>query len=86
MRTLSLHTEANQHLHSLLIVEDLSLPKPLVCGGFQKLLSASIMWFSSGGTKSVLHNDDTENINCLFDGSKRFFMIDKVRLNTYWIF
>ena len=32
------------------------------------------MWFSSGGTKSVLHTDSYENINCLFSGSKRLWM------------
>ena len=35
------------------------------------------MWFSSGGTKSVLHQDDgLENINCLFAGTKEFLFID----------
>ena len=34
------------------------------------------MWFSSGGTKSVLHNDDVDNINCLFSGTKELLFID----------
>lgn len=35
------------------------------------------MWFSSGGTKSVLHYDDgLENINCLFAGTKELLFID----------
>ena len=34
------------------------------------------MWFSSGGTKSVLHNDDQENINCLYRGTKELLFID----------
>ena len=34
------------------------------------LLSSQVIWFSSGGTKSVLHNDDVDNINCLFRGQK----------------
>ena len=36
------------------------------------------MWFSSGGTKSVLHDDPYENIDCLFSGQKELFMVDKV--------
>lgn len=59
-------------------LDEVFLPKPVVCGGYADLLSTSIIWFSSGGTKSVLHNDDTENINCLFDGTKTLVMIDKV--------
>ena len=35
------------------------------------------MWFSSGGTKSVLHNDHAENIMCVFKGTKEFFLIDR---------
>jgi len=54
------------------------LPKNLLCGGFTDFLNTAVMWFSSGGTKSVLHHDVYENINCLYDGSKEFFMIDQV--------
>ena len=36
-----------------------------------------VMWFSSGGTKSVLHFDDgLDNINCLFRGTKELLFID----------
>ena len=38
------------------------------------MLADVVMWFSSGGTKSVLHTDSYENINCLFSGSKRLWM------------
>lgn len=34
---------------------------------------------SSGGTKSVLHGDDLDNINCLFRGSKELLFIDPKR-------
>lgn len=34
------------------------------------------MWFSSGGIKLVLYNDDVDNINCLFSGIKEFLFID----------
>ncbi|KAI8507973.1 hypothetical protein Bbelb_142130 [Branchiostoma belcheri] len=53
------------------------LLKSLLCGGFLDYLQDAVMWFSSGGTKSVLHLDATDNINCLFEGSKELFMVDK---------
>ena len=34
------------------------------------------MWFSSGGTKSVVHTDAVDNINCLFRGEKELFFVD----------
>ena len=34
-----------------------------------------LFWMSSGGTSSVLHTDDYENINCVLEGSKVFTMI-----------
>ena len=42
-------------------------------GGYNKFMDIANMWFSSGETKSVFHNDDQDNINCLFSGSKRMF-------------
>ncbi|ELU08556.1 hypothetical protein CAPTEDRAFT_211217 [Capitella teleta] len=56
---------------------ELILPRPLQCGGFQNILELGVIWFSSGGTKSVLHADGVDNINCLFDGHKSLIMIDK---------
>ncbi|XP_065174434.1 uncharacterized protein LOC135804481 [Sycon ciliatum] len=64
-----------------------SLPKPMeqefmllhnvLCGGYTKFVSMTNVWFSSGGTKSVLHNDDADNINCVLSGNKEFFMAHK---------
>ena len=34
------------------------------------------MWFSSGGTKSVFHHDDVDNINCLYRGSKTLLFVE----------
>eukprot|EP00041_Stephanoeca_diplocostata_P016138 m.314448 g.314448 ORF g.314448 m.314448 type:complete len:81 (+) comp20267_c0_seq2:941-1183(+) len=36
-----------------------------------------VMWFSGGGTSSVLHYDISENINCLLDGTKTILMINR---------
>ena len=56
--------------------------KPLMCGGFN--LEIAVMWFSSGNTKSVLHTDAIENINCIFDGHKDIVFVDKVRDTPHW--
>ena len=63
----------------LLFLEDYTLLPSLACGGFTNVLQDAVVWFSSGGTKSVLHFDAVDNINCLFSGSKELFLIDKVR-------
>eukprot|EP00794_Sanderia_malayensis_P000548 gene548-1205_t len=52
------------------------LPPSIRCQNIKNQLSMMLMWFSSGGTKSVLHQDSFENINCLFRGSKRLIMIE----------
>ena len=38
-----------------------------------------VMWFSSGGTKSVVHTDNVDNINCLYRGEKQLFFIDPAK-------
>ncbi|XP_065837982.1 tRNA wybutosine-synthesizing protein 5-like isoform X2 [Oscarella lobularis] len=66
---------------------DVHLPPPLRCGGYEDKLADTVMWFSNGGTKTVLHIDDVDNINCVFSGSKEALMIeypkykDKVKLD-----
>ncbi|XP_071964354.1 bifunctional peptidase and (3S)-lysyl hydroxylase Jmjd7-like [Antedon mediterranea] len=57
--------------------DDFHLLKCILCGGFVDNLQDAILWFSSGGTKSVLHYDEVDNINCIMDGKKEFFMVDK---------
>lgn len=59
-------------------VDDFQLLSCLLCGGFTRNLRDAVLWFSSGGTKSVLHNDGVDNINCLMSGSKDIFLFDKV--------
>ena len=56
------------------------MPPCLGCGGFERGLEVGVIWFSSGGTQSVLHLDDVDNINCLLDGKKELIMIDRVRV------
>ena len=62
----------------ILTIDDLYLLRCLLCGGFTDDLQDSVMWFSNGGTKSVLHFDAIDNINCLMSGTKELFMVDKV--------
>ena len=56
--------------------KDVLLPPSLLCQDVFDYLLAKLMWFSSGGTKSVLHYDSAENINCLFAGTKKLYLID----------
>lgn len=41
-----------------------------------------MMWVSSGGTMSVLHNDYAENINCVFKGAKTFYLVDRKHMDV----
>jgi hypothetical protein len=61
---------------------DVALPAFLNCGGYTNYLDSSIMWFSSGGTKSVIHNDGQDNVNCLFSGRKRLAFFHPVYKTT----
>ncbi|RDD43635.1 Lysine-specific demethylase 8 [Trichoplax sp. H2] len=54
--------------------KDVYLPSCLQCQVFT--LTDDVMWFSSGGTKSVLHTDGYQNLNCLFRGTKDLVMIN----------
>ena len=56
----------------------------LSCGGYVNLLQDIVMWFSSGGTKSVLHSDNVDNINCVFSGEKELYVVDKVILFYFY--
>ncbi|XP_030832561.1 bifunctional peptidase and arginyl-hydroxylase JMJD5 [Strongylocentrotus purpuratus] len=57
--------------------DEFCLLRCLLCGGFPTSLVDTILWYSSGGTKSVLHFDGVDNINCIMDGSKEVFLVDK---------
>lgn len=52
------------------------VPRPLLCGGFMENFMFTYMWFSSGGTKSVLHTDSFENFHCLVSGRKEFVLME----------
>lgn len=44
------------------------------CGGYSKKLAATVMWMSSGSTKSVIHQDGQDNIHCQFAGQKDWIL------------
>ena len=51
------------------------VPRFLQCGGYADHTEMVLLWFSSGGTKSVLHSDTQENLHCLVSGMKMFVII-----------
>ncbi|EDV26373.1 Lysine-specific demethylase 8 [Trichoplax sp. H2] len=65
------------HTIPMAMREDIRLLPCVSCGGFAEKLLDIVMWFSSGGTKSVLHNDGSDNLNCLFRGFKEFILVDR---------
>lgn len=59
---------------------EVNVPYTLHCGGFQKALQDSVLWLSSGGTRSVLHYDGMDNFNCVLDGEKTVLLFDTVSI------
>ncbi|PAA78401.1 hypothetical protein BOX15_Mlig014381g2 [Macrostomum lignano] len=62
------------------LLKDLVVPFPLQCKYFvQGGLDTHVAWFSSGGTSSVIHYDDYENVNCLLRGRKTLVFLNTTR-------
>jgi len=49
----------------------LEFPSFLQCESMLEHIEVLNIWWSSGGTKSVIHKDGAENLNCLIQGTKR---------------
>lgn len=63
-----------------LMRKDISFLPCLRCGGYLDFLDVANMWMGRGGSKSVIHYDDQDNINCMITGKKRFvFMHPKYK-------
>ena len=43
----------------------------LACSYGTDYLDIANIWWGSNGIESVIHNDDQDNVNCLFSGRKR---------------
>ncbi|KAL5010674.1 hypothetical protein ScPMuIL_012979 [Solemya velum] len=57
--------------------KDVTFPCSIQCEDLiRNDLVEDVMWFSSGGTKSVVHTDSVDNIICVYRGEKTFIMID----------
>ncbi|XP_038078383.1 bifunctional peptidase and arginyl-hydroxylase JMJD5-like [Patiria miniata] len=67
------------------MADEVELLRCLLCGGFTERLQDAVIWFSSGNTKSVLHFDAVDNINCVMDGQKEFFLVDKNEKNSVFM-
>nr|CAB3261540.1 uncharacterized protein LOC100177107 [Phallusia mammillata] len=59
------------------MTEEVLLPKPITCGGFQHNIQSVVLWFSSGGTESTFHAEQVDNLECMFDGWKEYLLISK---------
>jgi len=55
---------------------DLDIPLSIRCGGYLKRLQDIVIWFSNKGSKSHLHLDTVENINCMIAGRKDWFLVN----------
>ena len=47
----------------------------MMCGSFYERTLEANLWLSSGGTKSLLHKDADNAINCLLNGTKDWILI-----------
>ncbi|XP_022084488.1 jmjC domain-containing protein 7-like [Acanthaster planci] len=56
--------------------KDVLLPPSLHCTNVTANLLETMLWFSSGGTKSHLHTDYVDIINCVFRGQKDFLLVN----------
>lgn len=67
------------------------MPRFLHCGGFDTRLHAVVLWQSAGGTRSVIHNDGQDAVNCQTAGEKRWIFWNpkydkKIRSKKYgWV-
>lgn len=56
------------------MARDFPLPPLLACVS-PELPQIRNVWWSAGGTRSVLHSDSQSNLNCAIAGTKRFFIV-----------
>ncbi|CAE8628905.1 unnamed protein product [Polarella glacialis] len=63
--------------------DDVQFLPCMQCGGYLKFLDVHNMWIGRGGSKSVVHYDDQDNINCMLDGEKRFIFMHPSYKNRF---
>lgn len=52
---------------------DITLPSVINCK--ENMVQSTTLWFSAGGTKSVLHQDDADNLLMMLEGEKDVVLI-----------
>eukprot|EP00929_Paragymnodinium_shiwhaense_P044291 TRINITY_DN22728_c0_g1_i1.p1 TRINITY_DN22728_c0_g1~~TRINITY_DN22728_c0_g1_i1.p1 ORF type:complete len:396 (+),score=47.34 TRINITY_DN22728_c0_g1_i1:95-1282(+) len=57
------------------MLDEVDILPLLSCGGFLNFLFSQKLWMSRGRSRSVVHQDDTEGMNCQIAGRKRFAMV-----------
>jgi hypothetical protein len=57
------------------LAEEVRVLPCLMCGTFSERILEANLWLSSGGTKSMLHKDADNAINCLLNGTKDWILI-----------
>ena len=61
-----------------LMARDVPIPKMIRC---QEILAQSLtLWFSAGGTSSVLHQDDADNLLMMVEGRKDVMLLRSSRI------
>jgi lysine-specific demethylase 8 len=90
-------TKGNRGLYSVAEIPGkmrfaVKMPRWFHCGGFDTRLHGLVLWQSAGGTKSVIHNDGQDALNCQMDGRKHWIMWNptkygkKIRSKKYgWV-
>ncbi|XP_038054908.1 uncharacterized protein LOC119727117 [Patiria miniata] len=66
--------------------KDVLIPPSLHCTNVTANLLETMLWFSSGGTKSHVHTDYVDIINCLFRGQKDFLLVNYTRYRQQIVF
>jgi hypothetical protein len=56
------------------MMHEVALPTFFQCGGMDVHLHGAVLWQSNGGTKSVIHSDSQDGLNCQLDGTKRWIL------------
>ncbi|PIK59175.1 hypothetical protein BSL78_03921 [Apostichopus japonicus] len=76
---LSTYQTRNAYIVSQLpdpLASDILVLPFLNCGTFRERILEANLWWSSGGTRSLLHRDADNAINCLLNGTKDWVLID----------
>ncbi|XP_038055200.1 lysine-specific demethylase 8-like [Patiria miniata] len=66
--------------------KDVLIPPSLHCTNVTANLLETMLWVSSGGTKSHVHIDYVDIINCLFRGQKDFLLVNYTRYREQIVF